>query len=77
MKRIWKILIVLAALVLTAGIIVTACGSKKKENSGYTVYFLNKNATALYPVNVNLRTADVDGQIGELLSLLTSKKQEV
>lgn len=77
MKRIWKILIVLAVLVLTAGIIVTACGSKKKENSGYTVYFLNKNATALYPVNVNFRTADVDGQIGELLSLLTSKKQEV
>lgn len=77
MKRLWKILTVVAVLVLIAAIIVTACGKKQKENSGFTVYYLNKNATALYPVNMNFRTADVDGQIGELLSLLTSKKQEV
>lgn len=77
MKRAYKFLIVAFCLMLAFGIWATACGKKQKEESGFSVFFLNKNATALYPVKMTFKTSNVDGQIGEIIAFLTSKKQEV
>ena len=77
MKMRYRIAIIMVCVAVVLGGVFAACGSHKKEVSGFTVYFLNKEATALYPVTVSFRTSDVNGQIGEIIADMTSKKQEV
>ncbi len=77
MKRPHRILLIFLALALVAVAIFTACKKEKREVSGFVVYYLDKNAASLYPVPMSFRTSDVNGQIGEIIAEITSKKQEV
>ncbi|MCR5639941.1 MAG: GerMN domain-containing protein [Lachnospiraceae bacterium] len=77
MRKQHRWIAIILSLVVSVGLLLCACKNKETEEQGFTIYYLNKNATALYPVSTSFRTTDVNGQIGEIISNMTSKKQEV
>lgn len=71
MKQFKKNFISCIALALVSLCLLCACGSEeKKEESGYRVYYLNKNATALVYENYELKSEKTTEMLTELLTYL-------
>ncbi|MCR5119762.1 MAG: GerMN domain-containing protein [Lachnospiraceae bacterium] len=71
MKRFKQNFILMLALLALAAFFLCSCGEEeKKEESGYRVYYLNKDATALVYDNFELKSDKTTEMLTELLSYL-------
>ena len=71
MRRCSKKIILFMVLLLAACFALSSCGSKEvKEESGYRVYYLNKDATGLVYDNFELKSGKTTEVLTELLAYL-------